>query len=278
MEKRKSEKLKSRTVSSWHSVKNHFLLLKEYTKIHLSTAMEYKFNFIIQSISMIINDFMWLIFWWIFLTKFNSINSWQMNDMIMLLSVVTFSFGLSGFIFGNKGKIAEIIAEGRLDFYLNLPKNELFHVLVSRSSWFAIGDIIFALLLGLIAFELWQWPIFFFLCTISMITLTAFSIIVGSLGFYWGNAQETARSLNLGMISFASYPITVFKGFARIILFTVIPAGFVSSVPVQLIKSFDLKLALLLIAVALLFLTIAIFVFRNGLKKYESGSMITVRV
>ncbi len=259
-------------------LKEHLILFKEYMKITLASAMEYRFNFILQSITMILNDAIWIVFWWIFFTKFNVVNGWQLKELLMLYAVVTFSYGFSGFIFGNRHHVANIIAEGKLDFYLGLPKSELFHLLISKSSAFSFGDMIFGLILAIISFSIWQWPLFLLLVIISAIISISFAVIVGSLSFYWGNAEETAKTLNLGLISFAMYPLPIFKGFVRVLILTIIPAGFVGSIPVELLNNFNWQWLLLSILVAIVFFAIAIFVFKKGLKKYESGNLINVRV
>jgi ABC-2 type transport system permease protein len=259
-------------------LKEHLILFKEHTKINIATSMEYRASFFIQTTTMIANDFIWLLFWWIFFNKFNAINGWQMEQIIMLYAIVTLSYGLTGVFFGNKNEISTIIAEGKLDFYLSLPKNELFHLLISRSSWFSLGDIIFGLILGIISFSIWQWPLFLLLSLISATIIISFSIIIHSLAFYWGQAEETARTVNLGLISMATYPHTIFTGAVKFMLLTILPAGFISSIPVELLQAFNLKWFLLMILVAIIFMTIAIIVFKKGLKRYESGSMITLRV
>jgi ABC-2 type transport system permease protein len=259
-------------------IKNNLILLKEYMKIALASAMEYRFNFVLQSITMMLNDAIWILFWWIFFSRFNVVNGWQLKELLMLYAVVTFSYGFSGFLFGNRHNIANIIAEGKLDFYLGLPKSELFHLLISRSSAFSFGDAIFGLVLGIISFSIWQWPLFLLLITIAAVISISFAVIVGSLAFYWGNAEETARTLNFGMLSFAIYPLPIFKGFVRVLILTIIPAGFIGGIPVELLKNFSWQWLGLSILVAIIFFTVAIYVFRKGLKKYESGNLINVRV
>ena len=256
----------------------HLKLLKEYAKISLASAMEYRGSFLMQTVTMIVNDAIWIVFWWIFFSKFTQVNGWELNEMIMLYAVLTFSFGLAGFFFGNRNKLANLIADGKLDFYLSLPKNELFHALVSKSSWYMMGDIIFGLVMAALSFSLVQWPLFILLSLISMTIWISFGVLVGSLGFFFGQAEETSRHLFMGLVGFSSYPLVVFKGAARILLLTVIPAGFVSSIPVDLLRSFSLKWFLLTLGFAILLLAIAVIVFRIGLRRYESGSMITVRV
>ena len=106
----------------------------------------------------------------------------------------------------------------------------------------------------------------------------AFSILVGSLAFFMGNSQFTSQQLHLAMITFATYPNALFTGMARVILYTVIPAGFVGAVPVQMIQTHSSELLLVLLGAAVVLWVIAVAVFYTGLRRYESGSAINVNV
>lgn len=259
-------------------VKKHLKLLPEYFKISLGTAVEYKANFIIQVTSMVLNDIVWIVFWWIFFTKFAIVNGWQFNDILMLFAVITISYGVSGVFFGNRNYLANIIATGKLDFYLTLPKNSLWHILISRSSWFDLGDIVFGTILAFMVLNLSQVPLFIILCLIATLITVSFGILIGSMAFFWGGAEETSRSLWMGLISLASYPITIFRGYTKFILLTLIPAGFIGGIPVELLKSFDLTWFILMLAFSFILLIVAIIVFNKGLKRYESGNLINIRM
>jgi ABC-2 type transport system permease protein len=80
------------------------------------------------------------------------------------------------------------------------------------------------------------------------------------------------------MITFGIYPITLFDNYAKLILFTVIPAAFIGAVPAEFIRAFSWQTLAELLAGAVVFLFIAVSVFRLGLRRYESGSAIQVEV
>jgi ABC-2 type transport system permease protein len=80
------------------------------------------------------------------------------------------------------------------------------------------------------------------------------------------------------MITFGIYPITLFDNYAKLILFTVIPAAFVGAVPAEFIRSFTWQSLLELVAGAVVFLLLAVSIFRLGLRRYESGSAIQLEV
>jgi ABC-2 type transport system permease protein len=81
----------------------------------------------------------------------------------------------------------------------------------------------------------------------------------------------------MGLLSFASYPLSIYQGFTKILILLIIPAGFVSGVPVELLKSFDATWLLYMIGFTILITIIAVSIFYYGLRKYESGNLLYVR-
>ncbi|PES02431.1 hypothetical protein CN488_30715, partial [Bacillus anthracis] len=123
------------------------LFLKELFVLNLSSNMEYRFNFILQIIFMNINNFMYIIFWLLFFDKFENLNGWTMSDMYILFSVVSTGFALAMIFFGNAPRLANLISMGKLDSYLLLPRNVFLHILCSRMSLRAVGDLTFGILI-----------------------------------------------------------------------------------------------------------------------------------
>lgn len=259
-------------------VKKYLKFIWEYFKINLQSAMEYRTSFIIQSLFMFLNDVIWVLFWIIFFTKFPSINTWDFKDLMVLYVILSSSWGLVGIFFGNFKYIAEIIRDGQLDFYLSLPKEELTHLLISRAKFDAFGDLIFGILLACIFIPFHLIPLTIILIMLSALILLAFAIILGSFSFYFGSAVEVANQGLMGVLSFGSYPFTAFNGVARFILLTLIPAGFITGIPVELIKNFDLKWFLFMILAVICLWLIALSLFKKGVRQYESGNLINARV
>ena len=62
-------------------------------------------------------------------------------------------------------------------------------------------------------------------------------------------------------------------GTAKVLLYTVVPAAFVSSVPARLIEAFQLRTAVGLLGVTATFVIGAHTIFAIGLRRYTSGSI-----
>jgi ABC-2 type transport system permease protein len=243
-------------------------------------AMEYRGAFITQVVMMMLNNAFYFVFWVIFFERVGAIGDWHLADMYVLFGVTASAFGLVGLLFGNAFNLSEIISRGRLDYYLSLPRPVLLHALASRTVPSGLGDFSYGILSFLVS-GMFTWEGFarFLLGVIlAACVFLGFMILVHSLAFWLGNATGLAQLGVNAMISFALYPISLFDNPAKLILFTLIPAALMGSLPAEFIRGFTWSALGQLALGAFLFLGLAILVFRLGLRKYESGSGIQTEV
>ncbi len=254
-------------------------LLAGYVRHNLMVGMAYRKAFFLQVFGMMLNNFMLLFFWSLLFRQFPTLNGWEMQGVILIYAVVALGYGIAHTVFGNSGQLARIVATGDLDYYLALPADPLVHLLVSRMSLPALGDLFFALLLYLIGVPhaLLRLPLFLLLGGLTALLFVAFDVLVGSLVFWMGQAENLALQLRNALLTFALYPVDIFPGIVRLFLYTLIPAALIGSVPAKLVLDFDpLHLLGLLIVVAGALL-LARRVFALGLRRYESGNLVTTR-
>jgi ABC-2 type transport system permease protein len=249
-------------------------------KTNLLSALEYRAAFLAQSIGMMLNNAVYFVFWVIFFDRFKELRGWQLSDMFLVFGVAAGAFGLTSLLFGNTFTLSEIIAGGRLDYYLSLPRPVLLHVIASRSVASGLGDFTYGIL-SYLASGLYSWSglaRFFFGVILACVAFTAFNILVHSLTFWLGNASGFAGLAVNAMLSFALYPVSLFEGAAKFILFTIIPAALMGAIPAEFVRRFDWATLGELTLGAGLLLALAIFVFYRGLRRYESGSAIQTEV
>ena len=92
---------------------------------------------------------------------------------------------------------------------------------------------------------------------------------------YFGGRGEQADLGFHAVLMLASYPLDLFGGAIKLVLFTLIPAAFVTGVPTELVAEFDAGRAAILVAVAVGAALVARIVFRFGLVRYRSGALWT---
>lgn len=249
-------------------------------KVNLLAAMEYRLVFLLQIVGIIVNNATYFLFWVLFFNYFDKIQGWDLNDLFLLFAVISTNFGIAVYFFGNIMSLTTIITNGRLDYYLSLPRYTLLHVLASHSVTSGVGDIAYGLICFGLAGQYSPDTIGRFIMAVVLSTciFLGFLILIQSLVFWTGNATYLATQVTNALITFSSYPITIFQGASKLFLFTVIPAAFIGSVPTEFVRSFSWENLGLLLLATIGFLIAALVVFHTGLKRYESGSALQTQV
>lgn len=254
----------------------HIKFLLAVWKANLQSAMEYRVSFLSQMIGMMLNNAMYFIVWVLFFNKFQSVRGWGLTDMYITFGITASAFGLVSLLFGNAFSLGDIITKGRLDYYLSLPRPVLLHALASRTVASGMGDLTY----GFVSFGLsgafsWDGLARFVIAIIlAACVFMAFIISVQSLAFWIGSSNNLAGTLVNAMMTFAIYPITVFDGTAKLILFSLIPAALMGAVPAAFARAFSWTILGQMLLGAAIYLFIAINIFYRGLARYESGSAI----
>jgi len=249
-------------------------------KANLQSAMEYRAAFLSQVFGMMINNFIYFAIWIIFFQRFKEVRGWGIDDMWVTYGVLASAFGLVSLLFGNAFYLSDIIMKGRLDYYLSMPRPVLLHTVASRMIGSGMGDFSY----GFVSYAMsgqftWDGLARF---AVGMLTgaavFASFLIIVQSLSFWLGMLPNLSGLAVNAVITFGIYPITLFDNTAKFILFTIIPAALMGAVPAEFVRSFSWRGLAGLTLAAIIFLFLAMTIFRIGLRRYESGSGIQVEV
>jgi ABC-2 type transport system permease protein len=248
-------------------------------KSNLLGAMEFRVSFLLMAGTMLINDVVWIIFWGLYFRRFPVVNGWELQDVMMLWAVSAGGVGLMSTLFGNSSRIAGLIVSGQLDVYLSQPKPVLLHVLVSRMSVSAIGDVAFSLLvygffgdhtaIGLAKFGL--------ALALATLIFIFFTVIANCLAFWSGGTDGLSAQLFNALVTFTTYPTGIFRGVGKLLLFTIVPAGFISYLPIGLLREADPLFMIGVVGVAGVLSAGGIWLFHAGLKRYTSGNMMGLR-
>jgi ABC-2 type transport system permease protein len=226
-----------------------------------------------QVATMVVNDAVWIAFWLIFFNRVGTLRGWNMHRILLLYAILTTSAGLVLGALSNAKRIGQLAAEGDLDAVLALPVAPLPHLLVRRVDTVNLGDIAF----GIVLFAATGTPtpqrILTYLGGVaaSCMVLVGFLVATGSIALFAGRNEAGEISLH-SILLLATYPVDIFTGTAKALLYTVVPAAFVSAVPSTLLDRFDLRRALLMVCAATVFAGGGWLTFTLGLRRYTSGS------
>lgn len=257
-----------------------FAFFVHLVKVSIKASMSLRGAFLIEAGLMLANNLIFFSMWWIFFNQFEHVGGWYLKDMLTVVSVGSGAYGLAQICFGEVKNLSRIIVNGDLDPFMTQPKNVLIHVISSRSrpkGWGHLMTCATLMVLGdLLHFQTIVLIIISVVC--GCIVFTATAIIVHSLTFWLGSIQNLAQKYYDSLFLFALYPTNIYSGLLQMMMFTVIPAGIIGYLPVEMIREFTwTKLGLLLLS-SLTFWFLAFFTFTKGLKRYESGNQFGTRI
>lgn len=260
-------------------VKNQIKVTFLSIKYALLREMLNKFTFLSNVIFMILNNASWIIQWIVLYNINDNIGGYTFKMLLLLWGLASLTYGVSHFFFKGAYNLSDLIVNGSLDNYLVQPKNVLISVITSSITVSAIGDIIYGyIMLFIYGFNIKKFILFTIFGISGGLILTSLTIIFNSLSFFINRSDIIAERVNSLMTNFATYPDGIFKGIVKFILYTVIPVGLSSYIPVSLICKFDIKLFMLVIVFTVIMIVLSFVIFYKGLKKYSSSNLMNVRV
>lgn len=260
-------------------VKNQFKISCLSIKYALIREMLNKTTFITNILFMILNNASFIIQWLIMYSLKENVGGYTFGQVMLLWGLSSSTYGVAHFFFKKAFSLADTINTGKLDSYLVQPKNVLISCITSDISTSAIGDMIYGyIMLFLYGFTIFRFLLFTMFVICGGLILTAIAVILASLSFWFDKTDIVADTGNGLMTTFSTYPDGIFKGMVKILLFTLIPVGFVNYIPVKVMTEFNVYLFFAVIVVAILLIMIAFLIFYKGLKKYSSSNLMIARI
>ena len=261
------------------SLRSYLGLAAAYTRLNLNSQLEYRGAFIWQVAAMFLNDGVWVVFWTLFFTRFPVLRGWSVDDVITIWALTAGGFGLAHAIYGNTLLLAGLIVQGQLDVWMLYPRALLPHLLLGRMNATAWGDALFgyAVYLAFVRPDVIHLLLFVALTLSVALVFVGFGVLAGSLSFFVGNASSLAEQWRGSLITFSTYPSILFDGAVKLLLYTLLPAGFISYLPAQALRELSLTDAALAVGGALAMLAVGVGVFYLGLRRYESGNLMEMR-
>lgn len=258
---------------------NYLRLAGTYIVFNAKAHMEYRAAFLSKMVAMFLNDCIWVTFWCMYFTRFPVVQGWTAIDVITLWAVCAAGFGIAETVFGNSGQLAALIARGELDAWLLYPRALLSHVILGKMNATAFGDAVFgyAVYIAFVHPDAAHLLLFSALTFSVALTFVGINVAAGSLSFYIGNAQPLADQWKFAMISFSTYPASLFDGPVKFLLYTVIPAAFVSHLPIEALHRFSLEMAGLTLLGSIAVTISGVALFYWGLRRYESGNLLLMK-
>ncbi|MEM7153681.1 MAG: ABC-2 family transporter protein [Myxococcota bacterium] len=246
---------------------------------NLQAVLALRTTFWIQALFMALNNVIFFVFWWVLFERFDEIRGWRIEDVAALFGVSAAGFGMARIFAGGLDGLAERIDGGQLDPLLVQPRSVLLMTLGSRTNADGWGDVLSGFVL--LAFSGYLSGVGLVLAPLAVLlsglAFTASGLLINCLAFWLGRVDDLARLIWDFLLVFSVYPPSLFGGALRVVLYTLIPAGFVAYLPTELLRNPAVNTLVIASLGAALYAVLAAWVFSRGLRVYASGSRFGVR-
>lgn len=262
------------------AAKKRILLIKDLISANVRSAMEYRTNFFTEISVVFIVDMGLLWLWFIFFKEFPSLKGWMFLDTANLLAVSWAGFALVDTFAVNIARLSNLIIEGGLDYYLLSPQPLLLHVTFGKTLIKEIGSFFSAATIFVILGNITFFHVCLYVLLILLSALTYYSclLLVGALTLFIGHIERIGNIYEFMLLNLIFYPQTVFSGGLKILMYTVLPIFFIGTIPSQILQSFSWYYLGMLVGFSFSLLLLARFVFYRGIRRYESGNLLAVRL
>lgn len=253
-----------------------FLYTLMMTNFRLSLALKGAFYFTI--IITVLKQLLFLLAWRFFFLKYQVVQGWNFDSMLLMYGTVCFSIGVvEAFFYGLKD-LPRMIENGQLDTFLLQPKNVVLNVAMSKGDMASFGEIVTGIVVIAYSGYLQQSPLMVItILILGSIFVFALLLYLSCIAFFLKDSFDFIRELNLNAIIVASQPNIAYRGLLKMLTFTILPVAFLSFFPIEYLRTGLWKYLLFSALGTAVFFATAYGIFNLGLKRYESGNMIAFR-
>jgi len=263
---------------------NGFQLYFRLIQISLLSRMQYRANFIVGILGLIVWNVVNLGLIGVLVTQFTSLNNWTLWELVFLYCLWTVGHSLYSFLFSHANQLEDYLIEGAFDQFLLRPASPLIQLLGRELQYIEIAD----MLIGLTGLSLayaqlglywngWRWG-FFVIAVVSgaMIEL-AMNLLIGCSAFWTGRSRGAFIIVSPFYNLVHQYPVDIFGKTFRAIVTGIIPVAFMNYYPaLMLLDKMERAgsvwwLSYMSPLVALLLVGIVSRVWRLGLMRYASS-------
>jgi ABC-2 type transport system permease protein len=273
----------ARVGARWRAIRHDLRIYALNLRIQFKAAAVLRGAFVIQIISMMVNNAALVAAWLFFFDEFGTVNGWSGVDFIGMMGVNALVFGMTSLLSVGLMDLPRHVDTGSLDTYLTKPVSVLGNVATGSIDVTNIGDILFGCCL-LVWYSLYSGidvvailP-FLLMVAIACVVFWCFTLLLPNIvAFYLFDSEKIGRYIGLFFLGAGEYPAGVLVGAVRTFLLLVVPALFYAAVPLDILRGVNWQLIPVGVAVATVWLVLSLWLFKRALKRYESANLIGSR-
>ena len=217
---------------------NGFQLYFRLIQISLLSRMQYRANFIAGILGLIFWNVINLGLIAILVSRFSSLNSWTVWELVFLYCLWILGHSLYSLFFSHTPQMENYLIEGTFDQFLLRPASPLIQFLARELRYIEIADILIGLTgIGLaytqlgLHWNIWKWAFFISAIISGAVIELAMNFLIACSAFWTGRSRSSFILVNQFYALVHQYPIDIFGTAFRVIVTGLIPVAFMNYYP-----------------------------------------------
>ena len=212
-----------------------------YTKTTAKSWFQYRVDAVLKSLAVFLREATGIIVIWFTLLKFDSLNGWDIYEMLFLFSLLFLTYGIMIIFFTGLRDFGSTVRSGNFDRFILRPRGLLFQMIFVNSDWFAalghggLGIVLFLISAGKVGIQWSLSSVIYYIFTVAggVLIQGAVFLTLAALNIYLLNTNSLKDLVYWNARKFAGYPISIFHKAIQIFMIYVMPFAFVNYFPAQ---------------------------------------------
>jgi ABC-2 type transport system permease protein len=267
-------------VDSLRAVRRAAFLYRRNLGAMIRSVLEYAADFWILVVAGIVTQSLGLVFITVVMARVPSINGWSFSEMVFIYGLAGVSSSIVPVAADGIWQLASMIHNGHLDYALTRPQPPMLQVMSSWVGFNGVGDMIASsamLIWALTRVDIAWSPatvLAFVVLLLSGMALRLAMVVASNAVSFWLKMPIPMFAMTLWQVGeLARYPLGIYGLAMRVLLGAAVPFAFAGFIPAAWLLDRGgyawLGALAPLVAVAAWFF--AIWIFRRGLRRYESA-------
>lgn len=242
------------------------------------SQMAYKVSFMMMSFGHFMVTFIEFVGIYALFARFEQIKGWQLHEVAIFYGVINCAFAISEAVGRGYDTFHVHIRMGSFDRLLLRPRSLPLQILGSEFQMMRIGRFaqgLLVLMYGIYHLEvplgLAEYVLILLSILGGMFVFLGLLVIQATMSIFTVQTIEVMNVFTYGGVQMAQYPMSIYKKWFRRFFTFVIPLGAMSYMPISaILRGGSLVGAYLTPFIGLVFLVVALFVFKFGTRYYCS--------
>ncbi len=250
-----------------------FSTITTLSRMNLKVIREKPISSALFALGMFAQDIFLFAGWAVFFGAVGRVRGWGMPEIFLLYGLLFCDYGVSAVFFNGIRHLGYKVMDGELDVYLTRPQNPLPALYITRCNPGGLGDIACGLMF--LAFfsglDFGQFCLAVIAAVLVAILFETMKLIFYSFNFFFNNGSRFGDYLTDALYYLTTVPQQGQSLMVKVMLFSIMPAGFVAMLPVEVVRCNSIGLLAVLAAVVVLYGLFGMWVFNEGIRRYKRG-------